>query len=168
MKMSLRNFESFRMISNNDLTSYHIADIDGKTFISTKSFSIGPTLIFMWTNGFIPHEGTPILATTHIFHRQVYSHFSNISDQCIINFTSEIRISIYVTGKEALISLKKTNKSQWIVITGESASEKTITTNHLTHFLCNSRDLSTIAAKSNIVLEAFGNKRQTIITVPAS
>lgn len=60
---------------------------------------------------------------------------------------------IFCVGNEALTALKQKKKPQCIIVTGESGSGKSKTTNYLTEFLYGEKRASHVEK----VLEAFGN-----------
>lgn len=68
---------------------------------------------------------------------------------------------IYCVAATALNALKKSNKPQCIIITGESGAGKTVTTQRLTQFLCNnssnSKRIMERAFNALKILDIFGN-----------
>lgn len=61
-----------------------------------------------------------------------------------------------ITGNDAINALKIKKKPQCIVITGESGSGKTVTTNHLTKFL-SAEEMVNHTTRACTLLEIFGN-----------
>lgn len=60
------------------------------------------------------------------------------------------------SGNDAIRAVKLKKKPQYIIITGESGSGKTVTTNHLTQYL-SSDDMVDKAARIGKILDLFGN-----------
>lgn len=64
-------------------------------------------------------------------------------------------------GNDAINALIEHNKSQCVIVTGESGSGKTVTTFHLTQYICNTSPNHKIimkhASATMKVLDIFGN-----------
>lgn len=65
------------------------------------------------------------------------------------------------SGNEALTTMQLSNRSQSIVITGESGAGKTETTKHLLNYFCwnSNTDTAKQLIDANPIMEAFGNSR---------
>lgn len=68
---------------------------------------------------------------------------------------------IFFVGTDAINALNEFNKSQCVIITGESGSGKTVTTHHFTQFICstspNREHIMKHAGITMKILDIFGN-----------
>lgn len=74
------------------------------------------------------------------------------------NNSKDLAPHIFATANDTFLDLFRTKTSQCIVVSGEYGSGKTITTNHITEFLCaNNEKMMKKASNTALILEAFGN-----------
>jgi myosin-5 len=131
---------------------YKTGDIDDLINLShLHEASILHSLKFRYSNDIIYTNNGPILIAINPFKKL------NCYDDLNSTQTSP---HVYAVAQKALDNLKKFNKNQTILASGESGSGKTMTTKFILNYFANAKStIQDLVIMSNPLLEAFGNAK---------